>query len=308
VHHREPPEPGVPLMAAPLSAHLGDVLSWAQAPTEAAIDQAVAAASARVASTAATADELARLVACIDLTTLEGSDTPARVTTMAGRAVRPDPDDPGLGPVAAVCVYPSLVAAAVAATAGSPVVVASVAGAFPSGQSPLSVRLADIEAAVAAGAQEIDIVLNRGAFLAGDLATAHADIVASVAAAQGWPVKVILETGELGSNQAIATAAVLAMAAGADFVKTSTGKIPVSATPPAVVTMAEAVARFKAETGRAVGIKVSGGLRVVDDARLYAALVANRLGPDELAPARFRFGASRLLDALVEARAAVRTG
>lgn len=291
-------------MAAPLDTDLTTVLGWAEPPSSTDIDALVAAASAAVSAGAASADELARLVSCVDLTTLEGSDTPARVTALGQRAVRPDPADPTLAPVAAVCVYPSLVPAAVAAVAGSGVEVASVAGAFPSGQSPLPVRLADIEAAVAAGADEIDIVLNRGAFLAGDLATAHADVVASVAAAQGRPVKVILETGELGGTDAVARAAMLAMAAGADFVKTSTGKIPVAATPESVAAMALAVARFSAETGRTVGVKVAGGLRTVDDARLYAALVTAILGPEAVHPARFRFGASRLLDALVEARTA----
>ena len=291
-------------MAAPLDTDLTTVLGWAEPPAAADVDARVAAATAAVAAEAPSAEELARLVACVDLTTLEGSDTPARVTALGQRAVRPDPTDPTLAPVAAVCVYPSLVPAAVAAVAGSTVEVASVAGAFPSGQSPLPVRLADIEAAVAAGADEIDIVLNRGAFLAGDLATAHADVVASVAAAQGRPVKVILETGELGGADAVARAAMLAMAAGADFVKTSTGKIAVSATPESVAVMALAVARFSAETGRTVGVKVAGGLRTVDDARLYAALVADILGPEAVQPARFRFGASRLLDALVEARTA----
>lgn len=291
-------------MAGPLDTDLTTVLGWAEPPSSADIEARVAAASAAVAAGPPSAEELALLVACVDLTTLEGSDTPARVTALGQRAVRPDPADPALAPVAAVCVYPSLVPAAVAAVAGSTVEVASVAGAFPSGQSPLPVRLADIGAAVEAGADEIDIVLNRGAFLAGDLATAHADVVASVAAAQGRPVKVILETGELGGTDAVARAAMLAMAAGADFVKTSTGKIAVSATPESVTVMALAVARFSAETGRVVGLKVAGGLRTVDDARLYAALVAAILGPEAVQPARFRFGASRLLDALVEARTA----
>lgn len=291
-------------MAAPLSLPLDTVLAWGRAPSEAEVDRRWLAAT-DPGRAATTGGELAALVACIDLTTLEGSDTPARVTTMGHRAVRPDPDDPTLGPVAAVCVYPSLVPAAVAAVEGSTVAVASVAGAFPSGQSPLPVRLADIAAAVAAGADEIDIVLNRGAFLDGDLATARADIEASIAAADGRHVKVILETGELGSIDAIHRAALLAMAAGADFVKTSTGKIPVSATPAAVAAMADAIAAFEAGSGRVVGLKVSGGLRTVDDAVAYAHLVADTLGPDRITPTWFRYGASRLLDALVDARRAL---
>jgi deoxyribose-phosphate aldolase len=199
-------------------------------------------------------------------------------------------------------VYPSLVPAVVATVANTPVRVASVAGAFPSGQSPLSVRLADIEAAVALGADEVDIVLNRGAFLAGDDTTTYEDLVASVEAAGDATVKVILETGELGSAEAIDRAALIAMAAGADYVKTSTGKIPVSATPEAVVVMSAAVNRFCRQTARSVGIKVSGGLRTVDDARLSAAIAAAEVGPDRVGPGAFRLGASRLLDTLVEAR------
>lgn len=289
-------------MAAPLDTSLATVLTWGRTPEEAEVVTRWAdAATGSALAAQLRRERLATLVACIDLTTLEGSDTPGRVAALAARACRPDPDDPGLAPVAAVCVYPSLVPAAVAATAGSPVLVASVAGAFPSGQSPLPVRLADIEAAVAAGADEIDIVLNRGAFLDDDLATVHADLVASIAAAGGRPVKVILETGELGPNDAIRRAALVAMAAGADMIKTSTGKIPVSATPDAVATMVDAIAAFRAETGRDVGLKVSGGLRTVDDATAYANLVAATLGVDWITPARFRLGASRLLDALVEA-------
>jgi deoxyribose-phosphate aldolase len=166
----------------------------------------------------------------------------------------------------------------------------------------LAVRLADIEAAGAAGADEIDIVLNRSAFLDHDYATVHRDVVASIEAAGGRHVKVILETGELGSNEAIYRAAMLAMAAGAHFIKTSTGKIPVSATPESVVCMADAIAAYQAETGRPVGLKVAGGLRTIDDAVTYANIVADTLGPDWLTPQRFRFGASRLLDNLVEAR------
>jgi deoxyribose-phosphate aldolase len=204
--------------------------------------------------------------------------------------------------VAAVCVYPTLVPAAVAALEHSPVKVASVAGAFPSGLSPLPVRLADIEAAVAAGADEVDIVLDRSTFLSGDLATVHRDLVASVAAAEGRPVKVILEVGELVTMERIHTAALLSLAAGARFVKTSTGKIPAAATPESVACMAHAVHRFEAETGRSAGIKVAGGVRTFADAARYAAIVAAVLGDDRIEPARFRIGASSLLDALLAAR------
>jgi deoxyribose-phosphate aldolase len=199
-------------------------------------------------------------------------------------------------------VYPSLVPVAVEHTAGSPVVVASVAGAFPSGLSPLAVRVADIEAAVAAGAGEIDIVLNRSAFLSGDLPTVHQELVTSVEAAGGRPVKVILEVGELVEPARILTAAILAMAAGARFVKTSTGKIAQSATPQAVACMIEAASRFHRETGRRVGIKVSGGVRTVEQAAGYRGQVVDGLGAAWSGPDRLRFGASGLLDSLVQAR------
>ncbi len=292
-------------MAAPID--LATALALGPVPAEADIARRVAAARAEAeVPSAATVAALTALIACIDLTTLEGSDTPARVEALCHKAAHPDPDDPSLAPVVAVCVYPSLVPTAVAATAGTPVRVASVAGAFPSGQSPLPVRLADIAAAVEAGADEIDIVLNRGAFLSGDDATAYGDVVASIEAAQGRHVKVILETGELDGPAGIHRASLLAMAAGADFIKTSTGKIAVSATPEAVVVMADAVARFRAATGRSVGIKVAGGLRAPTDALAYAAVVADTFGPGWITPDHFRLGASRLLDALVDARRAAR--
>jgi deoxyribose-phosphate aldolase len=246
------------------------------------------------------------LIGLVDLTSLEGADTPAKIAGLCERAKAPDPDDGTVAAVAAVCVYPSLVPTAVEHTAGSEVQVSSVAGAFPSGLSPLAVRLADIEAAVSAGADEVDIVLNRSAFLSGELAAVHREIVASVEAAEGRRVKVILEVGELETLENIYVAAMLAMAAGADFVKTSTGKIARSATPEAVSSMVDAAARFHRETGRRVGIKVSGGVRTVGQAVAYQQLVVEALGHEWSTPRLFRFGASGLLGSLVEARRARR--
>ncbi|MFV0526258.1 MAG: deoxyribose-phosphate aldolase [Acidimicrobiales bacterium] len=283
---------------APTALDAVTVLAWDEPPSAAEVAARVAAATARSVGDPMTP---AALVAVVDLTTLEGSDTADRVTRLGRQAAEPADDDPSLGPAAAVCVYPSLVPAAVAATAGTPVGVASVAGAFPSAQSPLPVRLADIATAAAAGADEIDIVLNRSAFLAGDLTTVTGDLVASIAAAGGRPVKVILEVGELVTPEAVHTAALLAMAAGAAFVKTSTGKIPAGATPEAVAVMTAAAERFGAETGRPVGVKVSGGVRSHTDAALYGAIVAGRDADPYPGPDRFRIGASGLLDALVAA-------
>lgn len=247
-------------------------------------------------------------VRCTDLTTLEGADTPGRVRALCARALRPDPDEPGLHPVAAVCVYPSLVAVARDALAGSGVRVASVAGAFPSGQSPLAGRLDEIRAAVADGADEIDIVLNRGALLSGRLDVVHDEVVAAKRACGGARLKTILESGELGSYEMVRRAAMVALAAGSDVIKTSTGKLGASATPPVALCMAEALRDFADATGRAAGLKLAGGIRSATQALGYLALVAETLGAGWLAPDRLRFGASTLLDDVVQRLRAARSG
>ena len=243
------------------------------------------------------------VVRCIDLTTLEGADTPGRVRSLCAKARRPEPTDPGVPAVAAVCVYPEMVAVALDALAGSGVKVASVAGAFPSGLSDLAVRLDDITAAVAAGADEIDIVLNRSAFLAGDHRRAFSEIVAARQACGAAHLKVILETGELGTYDQVRRASTLAMAAGADFIKTSTGKVPSAATLPMALCMAEAIRDFADQTGRAVGLKVAGGVRTAKQGWQYLVVVQETLGPEWLTPERFRIGASSLLnDVLLQLR------
>ncbi len=243
-------------------------------------------------------DDLRLVVRCIDLTTLEGDDTLARVRALCAQARRPDVANPMVGPVAAVCVYPALVPLVAEILGGTPVRTASVAGAFPSGLSSLPVRLADIEAAVAAGADEIDIVVNRPALLEGRLDDVRDELAASRAAAGTAHLKVILEVGELDTAR-IEQGARLAMETGADFIKTSTGKSKVSATPQAVWTMAQAIRTHAEETGRRVGLKVAGGVRTADDALGYVALVRAVLGDEWLTPERFRFGASSLLDAVL---------
>ena len=242
-------------------------------------------------------------VRCIDLTTLEGADTPGKVVAMCSKAVRPDPTDPSIPPVAAVCIYPELVPVAVAQVRGTGVRVASVGGSFPSGLGPLDVRLQEIREAVGAGAGEVDIVLNRSAFLSGRYRQAFEEIAASKDAAGAAHLKVILEAGELGSYDAVRRASVLAMAAGADVIKTSTGKIGVSATLPNALCMMEAARDFHAQTGRAVGIKVAGGIRTSKQAIQYLILVHETLGPEWMTPERFRIGASTLLnDVLMQIR------
>jgi deoxyribose-phosphate aldolase len=238
-------------------------------------------------------------VRCCDLTTLEGADTPGKVTAMASKAVRPDPTDPTIPSVAAVCVYPSLVPVAAERLKDTGVRIASVAGAFPSGLAPLDSRLTEIRQAVAWGAHEVDMVLNRSAFLAGGYAQAYEEIAASKEASGGAHLKVILETGELGSYDQTRKASMLAMAAGADFIKTSTGKIGVSATFASALCMMEAARDFHRQTGRHVGIKVAGGIRTAKEAWTYLVILHETLGPDWLTPDLFRIGASTLLNDLL---------
>ena len=235
-------------------------------------------------------------IRCMDLTTLEGTDTVGKVVAMCAKAVRPNPVDPSIPPVAAVCLYPHLVPVALAQLRGTDVKVASVAGAFPSGLGPLDARLAEIRSVVGLGAHEVDIVLNRSYFLGGQYGPCFEEIAASREAAGEAHLKVILEAGELGSYDRIRHASVLAMAAGADFIKTSTGKIGVSATLPNALCMMEAARDFFHETGRAVGVKVAGGIRASKQAIQYLVLLYETLGPDWMTPDRFRIGASTLLN------------
>jgi deoxyribose-phosphate aldolase len=238
-----------------------------------------------------------------DLTTLEGKDTPGKVRALAGKARRPDPTDPSIPSVAALCVYPAMVPAAREALAGSTVRVASVATYFPSGQAPLDVKLNDVREAIALGADEIDMVIDRGAFLAGDYGHVYDEIVAVKEACGEHHLKVILETGELETYDNVRRASVLAMAAGADFIKTSTGKVSPSATLPVTLVMLEAIRDFHHQTGRAVGMKPAGGIRTAKESIAYRTLLYETLGSEWMTPDRFRFGASSLLnDVLMQIR------
>ena len=235
----------------------------------------------------------------VDLTTLEGADTPGKVRALCRKAVRPDPSDPSLPSVAAVCVYPTLIPTVVQALAGSGVRAAAVATAVPSGQSPLRVKLAEVRETVAMGAEEIDMVIDRGAFLAGAYGRVFEEIVRTREACQAAHLKVILEVGELGTYDNVRKAAMLAMAAGADFVKTSTGKIPRGSSLPAVLVMLEAVRDFFDETGVRVGVKAAGGISEAKLAIRYLVLVNEVLGPEWLTPSLFRLGASALVNDLL---------
>ncbi len=236
----------------------------------------------------------------VDLTTLEGADSPGRVRGLCHKALRPHAPMPQLPSCAAVCVYPTLVPVAREVLgADSPVKIAAVATAFPSGQLPLPLKLEEVRQAVAAGADEIDMVIARGAFLAGDYVRVFDEIVATKEACGEAHLKVILETGELGTLDNVAAASRLAMAAGADFIKTSTGKIQPAATLVVTLVMLEAIREHFLETGVRVGMKPAGGIRTAKQALHYLALLAETLGSEWMTPELFRFGASSLANDLL---------
>src|SRR5919201_880349 len=239
----------------------------------------------------------------MDLTTLEGADTPGKVAALASKAVRPDPSDASVPSVAAVCVYPNLVPTAIERVRGSGVKVASVATAFPSGQSPLEAKLDEVRWVVEQGADEVDMVIDRGAFLAGRYAKVYDEIVRVKEASSDARLKVILETGELGTYDNVRRASLLAIAAGADFIKTSTGKLPSAATLPVALVMLEVIRDVYEETGRVVGMKVAGGVRQAKQAVQYLVQVHETMGVAWLTPDRYRIGASTLLnDVLMQIR------
>ena len=244
-------------------------------------------------------------VSMIDLTTLEGQDTPGKIRALCAKALRPGFGAP---PVAAVCVYPDLVPVAAAAVRGSGVRVASVATAFPSGRAALDVKLADVKSAVVAGADEVDMVIDRGAFLTGAYQLVFDEITAVRGACGDAHLKVILETGELGTLDNVRRASWLAMLAGADFIKTSTGKVAPAATLPVTLVMLEAVRDFLVFSGRQVGVKPAGGIRTAKDAIRYLVLVNETAGEEWLDPRFFRIGASSLLNDLLMQRARMETG
>jgi deoxyribose-phosphate aldolase len=242
-------------------------------------------------------------IRCMDLTTLEGADTPGKVAALCSKAVRPDPTDAHIPSVAAVCVYPNLVPVAVDRLRGSGVKVASVATAFPSGQAPLEAKLDEVRWVVEQRADEVDMVIDRGAFLSGRYAKVYDEIVRVKEACGDAHLKVILETGELGTYDNVRRASLLAMAAGADFIKTSTGKLPSAATLPVALVMLEAIRDVHEETGRIVGFKAAGGIRNAKQAVQNLVLVHETVGTDWLTPDLYRLGASSLLnDVLMQIR------
>jgi len=251
-------------------------------------------------------------ISMIDLTTLEGADTPGKVAALCTKAVRPDPSDSSVPHVGAVCVYNDMVKIArehLDNNGGREIPVAAVSTAFPSGRASLDVKKRDTEDAIASGATEIDMVIDRGAFLSGNLEKVFTEIVCiKDICGERAHLKVILETGELVTYDNVRKASFLAMAAGADFIKTSTGKVSPAATAPVVLVMLEAVRDYFAMTGKRIGVKPAGGIRTTKDAIKQLVLVNETAGPDWLDPKLFRIGASALLNDLLMQRMKMKSG
>jgi deoxyribose-phosphate aldolase len=271
-------------------------------------DARAASLAARSIKAAAKLWAIDAAISMIDLTTLEGADTAGKVRSLCAKAVQPAPGDPGVPPVAAVCVYPDLVPVARATLGRSPVKVASVATAFPSGRASLAVKLADVGDAVAFGADEVDMGIDRGAFLSGHYGVVLEEVRAVKEACGRAHLKVILETGELATYDNVRRASWIAMIGGADFIKTSTGKVSPAATLPVALVMLEAVRDFADASGTVVGVKVAGGIRTTKDATRYLVVVNEVAGDAWLEPARFRIGASSLLNDLLMQRSKQRSG
>jgi deoxyribose-phosphate aldolase len=287
---------------------LGSVLGRQTAVDQVGIELRVESLKRRSIKKASKLWALDLAIRMMDLTTLEGKDTPGKIRAMCAKAVHPQPGDPSIPSVAAVCVYPALIEEAKHALRGSTVKVASVATGFPSGQTFRDIKIAEVKAAVAAGADEVDMVIDRGAFLAGDYATVFDEVVEIRDACGDAHLKVILETGELGTFDQVRRASILAMAAGADFIKTSTGKVQPAATLPVTLVMLEAIRDFEKATGRAVGMKPAGGIKTAKEAIQYLVVLYETLGPRWMTPDRFRFGASTLLNDVLMQIEKERTG
>ncbi len=283
-------------MSAALRPQRGQLpdLSRVTAVDETGVEERVARFRTRSIKTSSKVEALKLVLSMIDLTTLEGQDTPGKVRQLCQKAIHLHDSMPGLPTVAAVCVYPTMVAVAKRALGEHRIAVASVATAFPSGMAPLKVKLDDTKAAVDAGADEIDMVISRGAFLQGDYGYVFDEIAAIKEACGDAHLKVILETGELSTLDNVRRASVLAMHAGADFIKTSTGKIQPAATMPVTLVMLQAIRDFHTETGRMIGMKPAGGISNSKLAIHYLVMLRETLGTAWMTPEWFRFGASSL--------------
>ena len=281
------------LSAVPVTANLPD-LSRVPVVDEVGVNERVARFQSRSIKAASKIKALKLILSMIDLTTLEGQDTAGKVRQLCQKAIHLHDAMPGLPHVAAVCVYPTMVGIAKDTLEGRDINIASVATAFPSGQAPLSVKLGDTRMAVDAGATEIDMVIPRGAFLAGNYGFVFDEIVAIKEACGDTHLKVILETGELGTLDRVRQASDLAMHAGADFIKTSTGKIQPAATMQVTLVMLQAIRDYYYATGRMVGMKPAGGISKAKLAVHYLVMLRETLGSAWMTPEWFRFGASSL--------------
>jgi deoxyribose-phosphate aldolase len=281
------------------TAALFPVVSRSPRVDQVGIEERAAALAKRSIKKGAKLSGIRLAISMLDLTTLEGKDSEGKVRQLCRKAIAPLPGDRTVPHVAAVCVYPNLVPAARTALEGSGVKVASVATGFPAGLTPLPVKLEETRRAVAMGADEIDMVIDRGAFLSGDEAAVFGEIVAVKEACGSSRLKVILETGELETYDNVRRASHLAMAAGADFIKTSTGKVAPAATPAVVLVMLEAIRDHYFATGRRVGMKPAGGVKTTKQALHLLVLVKETLGDAWLTPDLFRIGASTVTNDLL---------
>jgi len=251
-------------------------------------------------------------ISMVDLTTLEGADTPGKVRALCSKGLRPDPTDASVPRVGAICVYNDMVEIGrqhLDSIGGQDLPIAAVSTAFPSGRASMPVKIHDTQDAIAAGATEIDMVIDRGAFLSGHYGTVFDEIKQiKQLCGERAHLKVILETGELVTYDNVRKASYLAMLAGADFIKTSTGKVAPAATAPVVLVMLEAVRDYYAMTGQKIGVKAAGGIRTTKDAIKQLVLVNETAGPEWLHPSLFRIGASALLNDLLMQRMKIRDG
>jgi deoxyribose-phosphate aldolase len=288
-----------PVTAAGIRSYLGGVATV----DEVTVSERVASLGTRSIKRESKRAALELAIRMMDLTTLEGQDTAGKVSQLSSKAVRPDPSDASIPSVAAVCVYPNMVPIAKAAVAGSSVKVASVATYFPSGQAPIDLKVSETQRVVEMGADEVDMVIDRGAFLSGHFMEVFDEIRQIKEACGRAHLKVILETGELVTLDNVRKASMLAMAAGADFIKTSTGKVSPAATLPVTLVMLESIRDFHSATGHKVGMKPAGGIRTAKDSIKYLVVLNETLGREWMTPDLFRFGASSLLnDVLMQIR------
>ncbi|HET7437593.1 MAG TPA: deoxyribose-phosphate aldolase [Thermoanaerobaculia bacterium] len=291
------------LVPAHFRRSLADALELAHGVDAVSVEERAASLAKRSLKKDAKVWGLHLAVRMIDLTTLEGKDTPGKVQALCRKAIRPDPSDPEVPSVAAVCVYPTMVSFVKKALRGTDVKVAAVATGFPSGQTFAEIKVQETRQTVAAGADEIDMVIDRGAFLSGDYRKVYDEIADVKEACGPAHLKVILETGEFANYDQVRKASMLAMFAGADFIKTSTGKVGTNATLPVTLVMLEAIRDFHQATGKKIGMKPAGGISNAKLALAYLVVLYETLGPDWMTPDLFRLGASSLLnDILMQLR------